>query len=84
MSYQESKYLEFRYVERTKKTKIWEIVSKSSGCRLGLIKWYGAWRQYTFYPEQYTFYNSKCLKDITSFLNCENELHKLMRKHNFT
>jgi len=32
---------------------------------LGVIKWYGPWRQYTFYPtEQSALFNYKCLREI--------------------
>ena len=56
-------------------TKQWFCMGK--GCQLGLVKWYGAWRQYVFYPECDTIFSSGCLTDIVNFLTEVNELHKL-------
>lgn len=69
-------YLEFRFAERLAKTKVWEVISKKGGWRLGLVKWHGPWRQYTFRPEHATIWNHKCLADVQDFLKKENELHR--------
>lgn len=71
-----SKYLEFRFAEQLPKTRIYEVLSISSGFRLGLIKWYGSWRQYTFFPEQGTVFSSSCLLEIQNFIDSENAIHK--------
>ncbi len=34
---------------------------------LGEIKWNGAWRQYCFYPDNDTFWNSSCMQEIVNF-----------------
>jgi hypothetical protein len=65
----ENPYINF--VERPdqkRKTMVWWIVSKSSGSVLGKIKWYGAWRQYCFYPENYTIFNTGCMESINEFI----------------
>lgn len=59
-----SRYLEFGIIEEKPKTKIVGIWSKKSDDRLGLIKWYGPWRQYAFFPENNTIFNTECLNDI--------------------
>jgi len=59
-----SKYLEFLLLEKKPKTKVVVVYSKKSGDRLGIIKWYGAWRQYAFFPETGTIFNVECLNDI--------------------
>ena len=66
----ESKYLEFEKIGDTKhgKTEIWEIISKSSGFSLGLIKWYGPWRQYCFYPSAHCVFNVTCMSDISGHI----------------
>jgi hypothetical protein len=53
------------------KTKRIIVVSKKHLNILGAIKWYGAWRQYTFYPEPDTIWiwNKECLKDIINYIN---------------
>lgn len=63
-----SKYIEFKQIPFTGKTKRFNIMSKSSGNRLGRIYWYPHWRQYTFLPDDSTVWNKDCLKDIQDFL----------------
>ena len=59
-----SEYLEFSIIGQKPKTKIVGVWSKRSGDRLGLIKWYPGWRQYAFFPENYTVFNIGCLNEI--------------------
>ena len=63
-----SEYLEFKEIEVRTKTRQWSIISQSSGDILGAIKWYGAWRQFTFFPMPGTIWNSGCLTEIHEFL----------------
>ena len=63
-----SKYLEFSLIERKPKTKVIGVWSKKSANRLGIIKWYGPWRQYAFFPEKDTLFNVDCLSDIQSHI----------------
>lgn len=64
----ESKYLEFRVLETKPKTIVCGVFSKTQGIKLGIIKWYGPWRQYAFFPEKDTLWNFQCLKDIVAFV----------------
>ncbi len=77
-----SKYIEFVFRDGSVsgKTRIWEILSISSGCGLGLIKWNGSWRQYTLHPYEGTMWNHQCLAEVSEFLIGENEIHKEIRK----
>jgi len=59
-----SKYLEFSTIADLPKTKIIGVWSKKHGNRLGLIKWYGPWRRYAFFPENETLFDTECLNDI--------------------
>lgn len=63
-----SEYLEFSLIEQRPKTKIIGIWAKKNGGRLGLIKWYGPWRQYAFFPENETLYNIGCLGEIQAYI----------------
>lgn len=63
-----SQYLYFDEVPCSTKTKKWDIISKSGGYPLGRIKWYGAWRQYCFFPDIGTIWNKGCLEDINRFI----------------
>lgn len=56
-----------------RKTKRWRILSRKHGTHLGEIRWYGAWRQYTFNPAPATVFNAECLEDIAAFLRRENK-----------
>lgn len=49
-----------------KKTAIINVTSTTKGIYLGQIRWYGAWRQYVFYPANDTLFNAKCMQDILS------------------
>ena len=64
---------EFIYVEKVelpkRKTPIYKLFSMSNhDIKLGEIKWFGAWRQYCFYPEENTIFDRKCLTYINNFL----------------
>jgi len=63
-----SKYLEFKQIPHKGKTKRFSVISKQHGFPLGEIKWYGSWRQYSFYPNGDTIWNTDCLKDIQDFI----------------
>ena len=68
----DSQYLDFVLSEQLPKTKVWSVISKQHGDQLGTIKYFGRWRQYTFFPNTGTVWNTQCLQDVTSFLNKEN------------
>ena len=36
---------------------------------LGIVKWYGPWRQYCFFPGNNTIFNKGCMDDIKDFIN---------------
>lgn len=63
-----SRYLDFRLLRDSGKTSVYGIYSKSQGDRLATVKWYGAWRQYTFWPETETVWNKGCLEDVNVFI----------------
>jgi hypothetical protein len=65
---QTSEYLDFIEVKDTGKTKVWDVRSRRSGYTLGIIKWYGPWRQYTFWPAPDTIWNQTCLGDVEAFI----------------
>src|SRR5207249_10513958 len=64
-----SEYLEFVDVpNHSGKTRKVNVVSKKHGYSLGLIQWYGRWRQYVFVPGPETVFNKQCLCDISDYL----------------
>jgi len=74
--YVDSKYLEFVLRERKPKTSVIEIISKTSGYGLGIIKYYGGWRQYCFFPHEGTRWNAVCLNDLQQFILAMNSEQK--------
>lgn len=66
----ESEYLEFLRADplTARKTSIVYVISKSSGDELGLIKWYGPWRQFCFWPALDTIFNVGCLEEIQTVI----------------
>ena len=79
----ESKYLEFvtQPKRKTQKTWIIDVTSRSGGMLLGQIKWYGAWRQYAFYPnpETVTIFNVECMNDIIAVIKEETIKRRLQQ-----
>lgn len=70
-------------VSSTGKTDIWGVYNRNEDDYLGVVKWYSPWRKYIFYPEGDTFYDDKCMKEISIFLTDLNFVHKcsLESKH---
>ena len=66
----ESKFIYVSKVELPKrKTPIYKLYSmQNKDIFLGEIKWFGAWRQYCFFPEGDTIFDRKCLTYINNFL----------------
>ena len=72
----ESKYLEFDKIGDTGLTEIWNVLSKSTtgvpnhmvDFALGKIRWYGAWRQYCFWPSPNCVFNRECMTDIQNMI----------------
>lgn len=50
------------------KTQHYAITNNRSGEVIGVIKWFGRWRQYVFFPGLDTVYSRGCLRDIADFL----------------
>lgn len=63
-----SRYLEFSIIERKGKTDIIGVWSRKSGEILGEIKWFGRWRQYSFFPRPETIFNVECLNNILKYI----------------
>ena len=76
-----SKYLIFRPMEDKPKTKVFAVVSKNDvNQRLGVVKWYGSWRQYCFFPDEETVWNIDCLNDIIYFTKSLTDEHRRKKR----
>jgi hypothetical protein len=63
-------YISMRYVgdSSSGKTQVWRVESHH-GDLLGIVRWFGRWRQYTFWPSSDTIYSPGCLRDVAAFLD---------------
>jgi len=76
---------EFEYVtiqllglSNSGKTGRFAVTNRKSNDVLGVIVWYGPWRQYAFAPttEYATVYSPGCLRDIADFLRETTDEHR--------
>lgn len=49
-------------------TKIWICENINNGAKLGIIKWYGSWRQYCYFTSPDRIFSVGCLKEISDFI----------------
>lgn len=63
-----SEYLEFVLVSEIPKTGIYEVRNKLGGDPLGVIKWFGRWHGYCFFPEGDTVFSQGCMQEIINFI----------------
>lgn len=68
-SFDAKTHLKFVEIKDTGKTKVWEIQNSFLGAKIGLIKWFGAWRKYCFFPNEETVFDTKCLNRISEFMD---------------
>jgi hypothetical protein len=64
----EYQYISFIKQPTTGKTQRWSCQNRGSGVELGQVKWYGAWRQYCYFPTLVAIYSAGCLIDIKDFI----------------
>ena len=63
------------------KTSIWAVHStKDAGyVLLGLVKWFGRWRKYAFFPEPLLVFEQDCLRDLADFCQQRSKEHRQRR-----
>lgn len=74
------KWINFIKQESTGKTEIHNVFSKEGNLELGTIKWYSAWRCYTFQPKPETIFETDCLQDITDKIKSLMEDRKKLKE----
>lgn len=47
-----------------RKTRIYFILNRKTGCEIGRIKWLPQWRQFCFFPDHYSVWSKGCLVDV--------------------
>jgi hypothetical protein len=62
-------YLVFDKMPSTGKTEIYGVCNRRYGCRLGTIRWWSAWRQYCFFPENDDLvFSAGCMREIADYV----------------
>ncbi len=74
---------EYEYVEMYEagrstsgKTAVYTVRNRNHGDRLGVVSWYGPWRQYVFKPASPIVLSAGCLRDIASFVDQATNAHR--------
>ena len=71
------KYIYFEMIEQKPKTQVWAVQTRTNPSeRIGLVKWYGPWRHYCFFPEPDTIYSDRCMLRIGQFIEELNQKHR--------
>ncbi len=71
-----SEHIKFeRFINIEKKTQTWAVETITCD-RLGVVKWYSAWRRYAFFPEVETVFDVDCLYTISLFCETKTQEHK--------
>lgn len=65
----EYKWIVLSAVVNTGKTIVYNCSNKENRVLLGQVKWYGAFRKYSFFPEPNMVFESQCMRDIVSFMD---------------
>lgn len=50
------------------KTQRYVVTSRWDGTNLGVIKWFGRWRKYGFFPEPGTVFEEVCMRELSDFI----------------
>ena len=65
--------------EPGKKTRGYRVSEKATGGQLGMVRWYGPWRGYCFFPACGVVFDGGCLTQIVEWLVTLNAAHKAAR-----
>jgi hypothetical protein len=64
-----TKYLSFYPdFDPHRRTYVWVARPLAGGCPVGIVKWFGRWRKYAFFPNTDCVFEGTCLRDISDFI----------------
>lgn len=73
-----SEYIYFEEIDNPgRKTQMWKVMSTSQQAQLGIVRWWGPWRQYTFIPDPFSIWNVDCLREVVRFISAEMDKRKV-------
>lgn len=82
-----AKWIEFVILPREKigeKTTRWQVIPKEQERAkqhpLGVVKWYGGFRRYSFFPAPNTIFEQQCLRDIADFCQEQTRIYNTEKK----
>lgn len=58
-----------------RKTRVWQVRNTAARVGLGYIRWFGAWRQYAFDPDDGLSFEKTCLRTIAEFCESKTRAH---------
>ncbi len=61
-------FIHFVKIADKPKTSVWSCRNNRSGDELGVVRFYPAWRSYTYFPTVEGVYSAGCLSDIIEFI----------------
>ena len=69
MAHNKNKWIYFNKEPRVegRKTDTYTVWAREGNALLGVIKWFGNWRRYSFFPAVDTVFEETCLRDIADF-----------------
>ncbi len=59
-----------------RKTHKYEVLNRRRRTLIGVIQWYGPWRQFCFFPERGTVWSAGCLADMQDAIAKVKEHHQ--------
>ena len=54
-------------LSKSGRTAVWEVLGAPDDVHIGIVSWYGPWRQYCFFPADRTVFEKVCLAQIAQF-----------------
>lgn len=69
-------YITFEELTPAPATKRWAVMSKDQRAQIGMVKWYGPWRKYCFFPMGNTVFEWVCLSEIADFCEAQTLVHR--------
>lgn len=62
------------------RTRVWRVRNVQAKVDLGMIRWLGRWRQYSFHPDAELVFEKTCLRTIADFCERQTRSHYKARR----